>query len=92
MKRHVFAVDIGGSKIAFVAREVGGKRDVYADKVKTPAEQGVGAILRLLDKHIDKLPGGRSSLKAMGVGVPGHVALWVRSGAGQPRKSTTLCS
>ena len=36
MKRHLVAFDIGGSKVAVVAREPGKSRDVYHDKIKTP--------------------------------------------------------
>jgi glucokinase len=67
------AVDIGGSKIAILTREIGSERDVYAGKVKTPASDGVEVILRLLDAQIDNLPGGRSSMSGLGVAVPGYV-------------------
>jgi glucokinase len=67
------AVDIGGSKVAILAREIGSERDVYAEKLKTPAADGVEAILRLLDAQIDNLPGGRSSMSGLGVAVPGYV-------------------
>jgi glucokinase len=73
MKRHLLGVDIGGTKIAILAREVGSNKRVYADKLKTPSEEGVGATLHLLDEQIDNLPGGRATLKALGVAVPGHV-------------------
>jgi glucokinase len=71
--RHVVAVDIGGSKIAVLAREVESGREVFADKLKTPASSGVDAILELLDAEIDAIPGGRSTMVALGVAVPGHV-------------------
>ena len=71
--RYLLGVDIGGSKIAVLAREVRGEKAIYADKIKTPAEEGVGAILRLLDEQIENVPGGRASLKALGVAVPGPV-------------------
>jgi predicted NBD/HSP70 family sugar kinase len=70
MSRHLLAVDIGGSKIAVMAREVGSERVVHEGKLKTPAEDGVGAILRLLDEQIDALPGGLTGVKALGVDVP----------------------
>ena len=73
MKRHFVGVDIGGSKVAVVATEVESEREVYAAKLKTPADSGVGAMLRLLDEQIDELPGGRASMSALGVAVPGHV-------------------
>jgi glucokinase len=73
MKRHLVGFDIGGSKTAVLVREAGSEREVYANKVKTPAKHGVGAMLRLLDRHIDEIPGGRASMKALGVAVPGHV-------------------
>lgn len=66
-------MDIGGSKIAFLARETGSDREVLADKVKTPASAGVEGILRLIDERIDRIPGGRASMVALGVAVPGHV-------------------
>jgi hypothetical protein len=37
MKRHLLGVDIGGTKIALLAREVGSEKTVYADKLKTPS-------------------------------------------------------
>jgi glucokinase len=73
MKQHFVAVDIGGSKISTLARRVGSDRDVFGEKLKTPAKGGVEAVLRLLDEQIDKLAGGRDGLKALGVAVPGHV-------------------
>ena len=73
MKRHLVAVDIGGSKISFLAREAGGDRDVHADKMKTPTTAGVEGILRLIDEQIDRIPGGQRSVVAVGVAVPGHV-------------------
>jgi len=73
MKRHLVAVDIGGSKTAFLARAVGSDRKASVERYKTPASGGVGAMLALLDEHIDGLAGGRSSLAALGVAVPGHV-------------------
>ncbi len=54
-------------------REAGSARDVYADKLKTPASAGVEGILRLVDEQIDNLPGGRPSVRSIGVAVPGHV-------------------
>ena len=54
-------------------REAGSGRDVYADKLKTPASAGVEGIIRLVDEQIDNLPGGRSSIRSVGVAVPGHV-------------------
>jgi len=47
-------------QVAVDTREIGSERDVYSDKLKTPADDGVEAILRLLDAQIDNLPGGRS--------------------------------
>jgi len=73
MKGHLVAFDIGGSKIAVLARDRATGRDVYADKLKTPAEDGVGAILGLLDAEIDAVPGGRRRMTALGIAVPGHV-------------------
>jgi len=70
---YLLGVDIGGSKIAVLARELRSEKAVYADKIKTPAEEGVGAILRLLDEQVENVPGGRASLKALGVAVPGPV-------------------
>jgi len=71
--RYLLGVDIGGSKIAVLAREVRGEKSIYADKLKTPADEGVGTILQLLDGQIEKVPGGRAGLKALGVAVPGPV-------------------
>jgi glucokinase len=73
MKRHLVGIDIGGTKIAVLAHEVGSDREVYSAKLKTPANEGVGAILRLIDDQVDSLPGGRSSMAALGVAVPGAV-------------------
>ena len=73
MKQHFVAIDIGGSKISILARRVGSDRDIFGEKLKTPAKSGVEAVLRLLDQQIDKLAGGPAGLKALGVAVPGHV-------------------
>jgi predicted NBD/HSP70 family sugar kinase len=73
VKRHLVAVDIGGSKISFLARETASGRDVHAEKVKTPADAGVEGILQLVDEQIERIPGGRESMVALGVAVPGHV-------------------
>jgi len=50
MKQHFVAVDIGGSKISTLARRVGSDRDVFGEKLKTPAKSGVEAVLRLLER------------------------------------------
>jgi predicted NBD/HSP70 family sugar kinase len=47
MGRHLVGVDIGGSKIAVIAREVGSGRTVHSEKVKTPADEGVEGVLYL---------------------------------------------
>jgi glucokinase len=73
MKQHFVAVDIGGSKISTLARRVGSDRDVFGEKLKTPAKSGVEAVLRLLDELIDELAGGPAGLKALGVAVSRHV-------------------
>jgi glucokinase len=73
MVRVLVAFDIGGSKISFVAREVGSARDVHANKVKTPADDGLEAVLDVLDQQIDELPGGSASVAAIGVAVAGRV-------------------
>ncbi|MFL5312127.1 MAG: ROK family protein [Myxococcales bacterium] len=73
MRRHLVAVDIGGSKTAILAREAGSDREVHSDKLATPVRGGVGAMLRVLDDQIEQLPGGRSSVAALGVAVPGCV-------------------
>ena len=73
MKTHLVAVDIGGSKISFLAREAESGLAVYADKIKTPADDGVEAILAVLDEQIDAIPDGRRSMSALGLAVPGPV-------------------
>jgi len=73
VKRHLVAVDIGGSKTAILVVEANTHRKVYSEKLKTPADSGVGAMLRLLDDQLDELPGGRTSIRALGVAVPGPV-------------------
>ena len=73
VKRHLVGVDIGGSKIAVLVREAGTDREVHSDKLATPVRGGVGATLRVLDEQMEKLPGGRSSVVALGVAVPGCV-------------------
>ena len=73
MKRHLVGVDIGGTKIAVLVREAGTDREVHSDKLATPVRGGVGATLRVLDEQMEKLPGGRSSVVALGVAVPGCV-------------------
>ena len=73
MTGYFVGVDIGGSKIAVLVREAGTDREVYSEKLATPARGGVGATLRLLDAQMEKLPGGRSNVVALGVAVPGSV-------------------
>ena len=73
MKRHLVAFDIGGSKVAVKAMDVDSEHEVYAAKLKTPADDGVPAMLRLIDAQISKVPGGKGKLGALGVAVPGHV-------------------
>lgn len=71
--KHVIAVDIGGSKIAILAGPIRGEGKFHFKKMKTPEERGVAAILRLLDDEIEAIPGGRASMSALGLSVPGHV-------------------
>jgi glucokinase len=73
MKRHLVAFDIGGSKVAVKAMDVDAEHEVYAAKLKTPADEGVSAMLRLIDAQISKVPGGKAKLGALGMAVPGHV-------------------
>jgi glucokinase len=73
MKRHLVAFDIGGSKVAVKAMDVDAEHELYAAKLKTPADEGVPAMLRLIDAQIAKVPGGKAKLGAVGVAVPGHV-------------------
>jgi predicted NBD/HSP70 family sugar kinase len=73
MKRLVAGVDIGGSKIAILAREPGRRRDMHQAKIPTPRKSDVGSMLRLLDDQLERIPGGRRALVALGVAVPGHV-------------------
>jgi len=73
MRGHLVSVDIGGSKIAVMAHELGTGNPLYADKLKTPADDGIEAILELLDEQIASVPGGRRAMRALGVAVPGHV-------------------
>jgi glucokinase len=73
MKQHLVGIDIGGTKTAVLAHETKTDREVYSAKLKTPAKEGVGAMLRLIDEQVDSLPGGRSSMVAIGVAVPGPV-------------------
>jgi predicted NBD/HSP70 family sugar kinase len=73
MKRLVVGIDIGGSKIALLAREPGKGRDVHQSKIPTPQKNDVGSMLRLLDEQLEEIPGGRRSATALGVAVPGHV-------------------
>jgi predicted NBD/HSP70 family sugar kinase len=75
MKSHLVAVDIGGSKMSFLAREEESGLDVYADKIKTPADEGLEAVVAALDEEIDAMPGGRGAMSGLGVAVPGPVDL-----------------
>jgi glucokinase len=72
-KKHLVAFDIGGSKVSVRATEADSDREVYASKLKTPADDGVPAMLRLLDAQIRKIPGGRTGISALGIAIPGHV-------------------
>jgi glucokinase len=69
----LLGIDIGGSKVAVLARELRGDREVYRGKVPTPASGGVDEMLRLLDVQMSNVPGGRASVRALGVAVPGFV-------------------
>src|SRR6201989_3111500 len=73
MSKHLVAIDIGGSKVAVLARELRSEREVYRGRVATPKEGGVDEMLRLIDVQIGSIPGGRASLRALGVAVPGFV-------------------
>ncbi len=73
MSKHVLAVDVGGSKISFLGREVSSERIVYRGKIRTPVEEGVEALLSRVGEHVDELPGGRSGLAALGLSMPGPV-------------------
>jgi glucokinase len=73
MSKHLVAIDIGGSKVAVLARELRNGREVYRAKVPTPKEGGVDEMLRLIDVQIGSIPGGRAFLRALGVAVPGFV-------------------
>lgn len=65
--RSIVAIDIGGGKIAVLARELTTGRKSWSNKLKTPATEGGGAILRLIDAEIDKIPGRRAgNLKGWG--------------------------
>jgi glucokinase len=72
-RKHLVAVDIGGSKISMLARDGLEGRDVLADKVATPQRSRVQDIVAILDNFVDSVPGGRKSVAAIGVAVPGHV-------------------
>jgi glucokinase len=73
MKRHLVAFDIGGSKVAVKAMDVDTEHEIYAAKLKTPADDGVPAMLRLLDAQLSKVPGGKAKVGALGVAIPGRV-------------------
>lgn len=70
---HLVGVDIGGSKIAVLVRELRRGRDVHQDKVKTPADEDVEAVLRVIDAQLERVPGGVRGVSALGVAVPGFV-------------------
>ncbi len=73
MTSHLVAVDIGGSKIALMARELGTRRLVQARKAATPAEDGVEAVLQIIDEQLRATVGERGRPRALGVAVPGQV-------------------
>jgi glucokinase len=73
MPKHLVAIDVGGSKVAVLARELRSGREVYRARVATPASAGVDELLHLLDAQIESVPGGRSSIRALGVAMPGFV-------------------
>jgi glucokinase len=65
------AVDIGGSKIALLARQGLDGADLLADKIRTPRDSTVKTVLSLIDAFVGGVPGRR--IAAIGVAVPGHV-------------------
>jgi glucokinase len=73
MKRHLVAFDVGGSKIAVLARDLGTGRDVHADRVRTPAAGDVEAVLGVVDAQLARLPGGPGAVAALGVAFAGPV-------------------
>lgn len=56
-----------------LARDVRRGRDVHEDKVRTPDGADVEAILAVIDAQLQRVPGGRRGVAALGVAAPGFV-------------------
>lgn len=75
----VVGVDVGGTKIALMATDIVSGEDLATDSFETPADAGPQAGITAIEAAIERLidAAGRrlDELRAVGVAVPGHVAI-----------------
>ena len=75
----VVGVDIGGTKTALLLTDVASGEDLATDTFSTPSdagpETGIGAICEAIGSLIEGANRHRDELRAVGVAVPGHVAI-----------------
>jgi len=75
----VVGIDIGGTKTALLAADVASGDDLARATFSTDADAGPAAMIDRLGREIDALLAdagrGRPALRALGVAVPGHVAI-----------------
>lgn len=75
----VVGVDVGGTKTALLATDVASGDDLASETFATPAEVGPAALIDRLGEAIEGVVAAagrrREELRAVGVAVPGHVAV-----------------
>ena len=75
----VVGVDVGGTKTALLATDVGTGEDLATETYDTEAEAGPAAMIDELSGAIERIVEAagrrREDLRAVGVAVPGHVAV-----------------
>ena len=75
----VVGVDVGGTKTALLATDIATGEDLATDSFSTPADDGPEAGIAAIEAAIGALLDGagreRDDLRAVGVAVPGHVAI-----------------
>ena len=75
----VVGIDIGGTKTALMATDVRTGEDLTTDTFSTPAEAGPEVMIERLCEAVEAIVAAagrqRDDLRAVGVAVPGHVAV-----------------
>ena len=72
-------IDVGGTKTALMATDVASGEDLITDTFATPAEAGpeamIGELCGAVERVVEAAGRRRQELRAVGVSVPGHVAI-----------------